>query len=124
MHNPFYDWFILDLPDNWSNGSFFNIPLNDMVNVAKHALKMGFSIAWDTDVSNDDFDSKNGTAKIDLEVDQHVGQQYFDNYTVTDDHLMHIVGMANGSDGQLYFLVKNSWGDERGMLSYELRMGF
>ncbi len=119
LHNPFYDWFILDLPDNWSNGSFFNIQLNDMIDVAKHALKMGFSIAWDTDVSNDNFDSKNGTAKIDLEVDQHVRQQYFDNYTVTDDHLMHIVGMANGSDGQLYFLVKNSWGDERGMLNYE-----
>ena len=42
-------------------------------------------------------------------------QEYYDNYTVGDDHLMHIVGLAKGVDGKDYFIVKNSWGDERGL---------
>ena len=28
---------------------------------------------------------------------------------------MHIVGLAKGIDGKEYFIVKNSWGDEKGM---------
>lgn len=34
----------------------------------------------------------------------------FDNYSSTDDHLMHIIGMATDRLGQLYYLTKNSWG--------------
>ena len=29
----------------------------------------------------------------------------------TDDHLMHIVGIAKGPDGGTWYVVKNSWGD-------------
>ena len=35
------------------------------------------------------------------------------------EHLMHITGLAKGSDGLTYFLVKNSWGDNRGMENYQ-----
>ena len=118
-HHPFYVDFILEVPDNWSNGNFFNIPIDEMIDVVKNAIKKGFSIAWDTDVSNDGFDSKKGIAHIEDEVTQELRQLYFDNYTVTDDHLMHITGLADGSDGLIYFLVKNSWGDSRGMENYE-----
>ena len=90
-----------------------------MVEVAKTALNKGFSIAWDTDVSNDEFNSTKGIARIDTEVSQDIRQLNFDNYTVTDDHLMHITGLAEGSDGLMYFLVKNSWGDSRGMDNYK-----
>ena len=118
-HHPFYKEFVLEVPDNWSNGEFINIPIDEMVEIATNAIKKGFSIAWDTDVSNDEFDSKKGVASVDSEVNQDLRQLNFDNYTVTDDHLMHITGLAEGSDGLMYFLVKNSWGDSRGMEDYK-----
>jgi len=54
-----------------------------------------------------------------MEVTAALRQEQFDNYTVTDDHLMHIVGLVKGVDGKEYFVVKNSWGDERGLDLYK-----
>lgn len=118
-HHPFYSDFILELPDNWSNGMFYNIPIEKLLNIAKSALEQGFTIAWDTDVSGKGFDAKKGVADEEGEITQEFRQECFDNYTVTDDHLMHITGLAEGSDGQLYFLVKNSWGDDIGLEAYK-----
>jgi len=118
-HHPFYSDFVLEVPDNWSNGIFYNLPIEKLLQIAKNALKEGFTIAWDTDVSNKGFDAKKGIADEDNEVTQELRQKYFNNYTVTDDHLMHITGLVEGSDGQLYFLVKNSWGDEIGLDEYK-----
>ena len=39
-------------------------------------------------------------------------QQHYDDYLVTDDHGMHIIGMAKDQDGNKYYKVKNSWGTE------------
>jgi bleomycin hydrolase len=47
-----------------------------------------------------------------LEVTQEKRQRWFDDYTTTDDHLMHITGWATGQDGKKYYRVKNSWGSE------------
>ena len=41
-------------------------------------------------------------------------QQAFDDYTTQDDHGMHIIGTAKDQNGKKYYLVKNSWGTERG----------
>tara|TARA_Y100000589_G_scaffold112812_1_gene107229 strand:+ start:2219 stop:3289 length:1071 start_codon:yes stop_codon:yes gene_type:complete len=118
-HHPFYDKFILEVPDNWSNGFFYNIPIEEMVEISLNALKNGFSIAWDTDVSNQSFNSKKGIAHDSTIVSQEVRQLKFNNYTVTDDHLMHITGLTEGSDGLIYYIVKNSWGDSRGLDNYK-----
>jgi bleomycin hydrolase len=39
-------------------------------------------------------------------------QLAYNNYSTTDDHLMHIVGRAKDQNGTKYYLVKNSWGKE------------
>ena len=39
-------------------------------------------------------------------------QAGYDNYTTTDDHGMHITGMYRDQNGNLFFKVKNSWGDQ------------
>jgi len=44
-------------------------------------------------------------------VTQELRQTGFDNYSTTDDHGMHITGVAEDQIGNQYFLVKNSWGD-------------
>ena len=37
-------------------------------------------------------------------------QKDFDNWTLTDDHGMHIYGIAKDQNGREYYMVKNSWG--------------
>ena len=39
-------------------------------------------------------------------------QTAFDNYSATDDHLMHITGTATDQNGNKYYLTKNSWSAE------------
>ena len=38
-------------------------------------------------------------------------QDGYDRKTTTDDHGMHIFGIAKDQDGKKYYMVKNSWGD-------------
>ena len=38
-------------------------------------------------------------------------QQGFDNWELTDDHGMHIYGLAKDQNGREYYMVKNSWGE-------------
>jgi bleomycin hydrolase len=45
-------------------------------------------------------------------VTQEMRQLEFDNYQTTDDHGMHIIGVAKDQNGTKYYLVKNSWGLE------------
>ena len=46
-----------------------------------------------------------------LEVTQEMRQEAFDNYQTTDDHGMHIIGTATDQEGDVFYKVKNSWGD-------------
>ena len=145
-HHPFYEDFIIEIPDNWSWGSIKNLPLAEMMSVMEHALKNGYSVCWDADVGEKGFDWKRGIALIPSEeiedlsglerarwdelseserealfydfssprkekaITQELRQQGFDNYRTTDDHLMHITGLARDQQGNRFFQVKNSWG--------------
>ena len=41
---------------------------------------------------------------------QQMRQEAFDNWETTDDHGMHIYGIAKDQNGKEYYMVKNSWG--------------
>lgn len=43
-------------------------------------------------------------------VTQEMRQTAFDNFQTTDDHGMHIIGIAKDSRGETFYKVKNSWG--------------
>ena len=127
-HHPFYSPFILEVPDNFSNGAYFNIPLNEMIDVVKNAVNSGYTVLWDADVSNNGFNAKKGMA-LNIKADeivntafanpdfkeeaytQNTRQQLFENLTTQDDHLMHIVGIEKSKEGKTFFIVKNSWGE-------------
>lgn len=53
---------ILALPDNWSWGKSYNVELDNLMKVTEYALKNGFTIAWDADVSEKGFSFSNGLA--------------------------------------------------------------
>lgn len=44
-------------------------------------------------------------------ITQELRQEEFDNLKTTDDHGMHIIGMAHDQNGTKYYIVKNSWGN-------------
>jgi aminopeptidase C len=62
-HEPFYKPFALEIPDNWRWGMSYNLPLNELMDVVKHAINAGYTIAWASDVSEMGF-SRNGVAVI------------------------------------------------------------
>ncbi len=121
-HHPFYKTFDLEVPDNWSHDRYFNLPIDELIETMKHALQNGYSIVWDGDVSEDFFSHKQGVAFIPLDasqgfvpqqekvVTQADRQKAFFSWQATDDHLMHIVGMAKDEYGTVFFKTKNSWG--------------
>ena len=44
-------------------------------------------------------------------ITQEMRQDAYDRKTTTDDHGMHIYGIAKDQNGNQYFMVKNSWGE-------------
>jgi bleomycin hydrolase len=57
-HHPFYEPFIIEIPDNWLWGQIYNLPLDEMMETFDYALQNGFTIAWGADVSDKGFLSK------------------------------------------------------------------
>ncbi|MBL7766689.1 MAG: aminopeptidase [Chitinophagaceae bacterium] len=137
---PFYQSTMMMVPDNWSLQSVYNLPLNEMTAVVDHALANGYTVGWATDVSEKGFSWKNGVAIVpekeieDMSADEikvmfdgpkkertitpELREEAFDNYTTTDDHGMHIVGLAKDQNGKEYYMVKNSWGDANDYKGY------
>ena len=63
-HHPYHETFILEIPDNWMLAEYYNLPLEEMMEVIESALMNGYSVAWDADVSEKGFSWKNGVAII------------------------------------------------------------
>jgi bleomycin hydrolase len=129
-HHPYYQPFIIEVPDNFSNGSYYNLPLDEMIQVTKNALKGGYSVLWDADVSNGGFMQGLGAALYydstaikndryavsrgkaeESKWDANIRQALYENLTTQDDHLMHITGLERSPEGKTFFIVKNSWGN-------------
>ncbi|MFM7725568.1 MAG: C1 family peptidase, partial [Flavobacteriales bacterium] len=125
-HHPLYSPFVLEVPDNWAKGSFYNVTLQDLERITNYAIDNGFTIAWDADASEKGFSHSNGVAIIpsaapkkeewwtsmqaEVMPTPELRQAAFDRFETTDDHLMHIVGKSKDQQGNTYFITKNSWG--------------
>lgn len=137
---PYYKQTILMVPDNWSWDKVYNVKMNDLTTIIDNALQKGYTVTWATDVSEKYFSWKNGVAFVpekdweDMEEDEQKNlfngpaterkitasarQEAFDNYSTTDDHGMHIVGLATDQNGKEYYKVKNSWGEKNDYKGY------
>ena len=139
-HHPFYTWFALEVCDNWRGSRSYNVPVDEMMAVLDNALENGYTVCWGADVSHPGFTrnglailiDEQATASAGSDQEHWVGKEEgrpapiakvveavptqesrqieFDNKTMTDDHGMHIYGIARDQDGKKYYMVKNSWG--------------
>lgn len=141
-NEPKYKNVLMAVPDNWSYDYAYNIQMTDFTKIIDYALKKGFTIAWAADVSERYFSWRNGVAFVpekewdemspseqknlfaaaphkERTITPEDRQKAFENYQTTDDHAMHIVGVAKDQNGREYYIVKNSWGmnnDHQGYL--------
>jgi bleomycin hydrolase len=130
-HHPYYESFALEIPDNYSRGYYTNLPLEQLIELIDASLDQGYTVEWDGDVSEPGF-ARNNAAALLLRPGQIVGdsipvedvptqelrQATFDSHETTDDHLMHITGIAKDQKGNKYYITKNSWGKSAGIDGY------
>ncbi len=75
-HHPFYTQFAVEIPDNWAWGLSYNVPMNEFTQIAKDALKNGYTVAWDADVSEKGFKHSKGLALLpETDVKQMAGSE-------------------------------------------------
>jgi bleomycin hydrolase len=126
-HHQFNEEFILEIPDNYSNGYYFNLPLNDLIQIVDTCLEKGYTLVWDGCIDGNGYANEKGlimepkdryNKNIDLksntpedEINQQKRQIAFERLQVTDDHLMHIIGMAENDKGKKFYIVKDSGGE-------------
>lgn len=137
---PYYEKTMLMVPDNWTFAKVYNVKMNDITDIIDYALHHGYTVAWAADVSEKYFSWKNGVAYVpekdyedmddsekkhmfdgphkEREITPEMRQKAFDNYETTDDHGMHIVGLAKDQNGKEYYIVKNSWGEKNDYKGY------
>lgn len=143
-NTPYWKKAMMMVPDNWAFEWCWNVPPTELTQIIDNALKKGYTIAWGTDVSESYFSWPNGVAfvpenpdsfkgKLNLEqkrllfnapgkeavITADMRQKGLENLSTTDDHGMHIVGLAKDQNGKEYYIVKNSWGennDYKGLL--------
>lgn len=153
-HHPYYDSFVLEVPDNWNYGSVYNVPLEELMETIDYALEEGYTLAWAADVSEKGFSFRDGLALVPADeatikskgtdsryfndagaekignafmvpteeqiITPIMRQEAFDNYETTDDHGMHMTGIYEDQQGNRYYMVKNSWGDNNACDGYFL----
>ena len=131
-HKPLYKPYVLDMPDNWDMSSAYNVPLDDFEKIIDYSINNGYTLVWSTDlgggqaISGDAIyvvpeqdvtkmkrDEVAGLFKKvipEKNVTPEMRQKAYDTYQTTDDHAMHMVGIAKDQNGDKFYYVKNSWG--------------
>jgi len=154
-HHPFYQPFMLEVPDNWLWSEFYNVPLDELQQIVDESLEKGYSVLWAADVSEKGFattqkgiavvpekipsnlndtelskwdslsekDKEAAQYKFDKPgkervITQEIRQMAFDSQETTDDHAMHLIGLAKDQNGTIYYKVKNSWGKYNDLKGY------
>jgi bleomycin hydrolase len=61
---PFYSQGVVPFTDNWRNANYYNVPLDELIEIMDYSLKNGYTVNWDGDVSEKGFSHFKGVAII------------------------------------------------------------
>lgn len=61
-HHPFYEEFVVEVPDNWLWAKYMNVPMGEMKAIVDNALANGYTVCWAADVSEGGFKWNDGVA--------------------------------------------------------------
>ena len=112
-HHPFYLKFVLEDKYNWTNDEYYNVTMADFSQITDNALANGYTVSWDGDAEDANFDYYGGLAWLPETINnfQLYRQKAFEDSTTLLNHMMHIVGVTKDKNGDKWYYIKNSWGD-------------
>lgn len=111
---PYWQKVEYKVPDNWWHSKeYYNVPLDDFMNVVKKSIRNGYTMSIGGDVSEAGFLRSTQVAMIPVfdipseYINENSRQFRFSNKTTTDDHGMHLAGYTE-IDGTDWYLIKDS----------------
>ncbi|NNG26743.1 MAG: peptidase C1, partial [Ignavibacteriaceae bacterium] len=119
MEKPYYKKAEYKVHDNWWHSKeYYNLPLNDFMNLLKTVVRNGYTTVIGGDVSEAGYDAMHEVAMVpsfDIPseyIDENARQFRFSNKSTTDDHGIHIVGYME-KDSKDWYLIKDSGSGSR-----------
>ncbi len=122
-HHPFYQKIMLEIPVNWRFKKYLNLPIESFMSTIDSALNGGFSLVWEGDIGGGDKDgfNDNGYVRVKGEyedenlISQEQRQSAYKRKTTLTEHTMHLVGYTYDLKGEKFYILKNTWGKNRGI---------
>lgn len=111
-HLPMQQDVLLPLPDNYEQWKLRNIPLDSLIEMMVQTLQSGHSLLWQGSIRRG-FSMQKGVAILPSSIsltEQHRSDCFLHG-KITDDHMMHLIGLAHDENGKRFFFAKNSVGD-------------
>jgi len=98
---------------NWLHKKdFYNIRLNEYIELIDYALENGFSLTGDFHIT---LEMYNGKGYVDFQLDsintnvnQDIRDNLYENWKTNDVHNVHIIGIARDENGKKYYKIKDS----------------
>lgn len=130
MEKPYFKQVEYEVPDNWwHDTTYYNVPLDEFMKIAKKAIRSNYTYMIGGDVSEAGFDSFHNLAMVptfDIPseyIDESARQFRFTNQTTTDDHGMHLIGYKE-QNGKDWYLVKDSGSGSRNVGKESKNFGY
>jgi len=131
MQEPYWQQVEYKVEDNWWHSKeYYNVPLNDYMDILHNAIESGYTMSIGGDVSEAGFSRETNCALIpdfdipSANIDDKARQFRFSNHTTTDDHGMHMVGYMKDKDGKYWYLIKDSSSGSRNIDQNSTEFGY
>ena len=131
MQEPYWQQVEYKVEDNWWHSKeYYNVPLNDYMDILHNAIESGYTMSIGGDVSEAGFSRETNCALIpdfdipSANIDEKARQFRFSNHTTTDDHGMHMIGYMKDKDGKYWYLIKDSSSGSRNIDQNSAEFGY